>query len=117
MKATRENASHTETIRKEWDDIAASKEFKNLIAIKKAFIVPLFVFFFLHFLALMVLVGYAPQFASTRVFGPVNVAYLFVLSQFAVGWIIAGLYSLAATKFDALTSDILAQIDTKSGGS
>jgi uncharacterized membrane protein (DUF485 family) len=31
------------------------------------------------------------------------VAYLFALSRFAVGWIIAALYLLASTRFDALT--------------
>ena len=92
----------------EWDRIAESREFKDLIAIKKTFIIPAFIFFLVHFFALAVLVGYAPRLASTRVIGTVNVAYLFALSQFVVGWIVAGLYLLAAKKFDALTKDLLA---------
>jgi uncharacterized membrane protein (DUF485 family) len=110
-KASQQSAHPTE-----WDRIAESKEFKHLIAIKKTFIVPAFIFFFVHYLALAVLVGYAPRIASTRLIGTVNVAYLFVLAQFIVGWAIAGLYLLAAAKFDALTKDILAQVDQHSGG-
>jgi len=94
----------------QWDRIASSKEFKDLLQIKKLFIIPAFVFFFVYYFGLAVLVGYAPKLVSTRVLGTVTVAYLFALSQFAVGWIIAGLYLLASARFDALTKDILARV-------
>jgi uncharacterized membrane protein (DUF485 family) len=45
-----------------------------------------------------------------RVIGTVTVAYLFALSQFAAGWIIAGLYLVASARFDALTKDIIAEV-------
>jgi len=94
----------------QWDTIAGSEQFKDLLQIKRLFIVPAFVFFVLYYFALAVLVGYAPKLASTRVIGTVTVAYLFALSQFVVGWIIAGLYLLASTRFDALTKDILSRV-------
>lgn len=97
-----------------WDSIAVSREFKDLVALKKTFILPAFVFFLVHFFALVVLVGYFPGLASTRVIGTVTLAYLFALSQFVVGWAIAGLYLFAATKFDALTRDLLTKIDKAS---
>lgn len=90
-----------------WDRIAASKEFKDLMATKKIFIVPAFIFFVVYYFALPVLVGYAPQFMQTKVIGNVNLAYLFALSQFFVAWIIAGLYVKAASDFDKLAKDIL----------
>lgn len=90
-----------------WDKIAESREFKDLMATKRIFIVPAFVFFVLYYFALPVLVGYAPQFMSTKVIGPVNLAYLFALSQFFVAWLIAGLYVKAANDFDRLAQDIL----------
>jgi uncharacterized membrane protein (DUF485 family) len=62
-----------------------------------------------------VLVGYAPQFMSTKV-GPVNLAYLFALSQFFVAWIIAALYVRAANNFDRLAKDILDQAENATGG-
>ena len=92
-----------------WDSIAESQEFQDLMATKKIFIVPAFIFFVVYYFALPVLVGYAPEFMSTKVIGPVNLAYLFALSQFFVAWIIAGLYVKAADNFDRLAKDILEQ--------
>ena len=89
-----------------WDRIASSKEFQDLMATKKMFIVPAFIFFVVYYFALPVLVGYAPQFMATKV-GHVNLAYLFALSQFFVAWLIAGLYVKAANDFDRLSKDIL----------
>jgi uncharacterized membrane protein (DUF485 family) len=89
-----------------WDKIAASKEFQDLMATKKTFIVPAFIFFVLYYFALPVLVGYAPHFMSTKV-GVVNLAYLFALSQFFVAWLIAALYVRAANNFDRLAKNIL----------
>jgi len=94
-----------------WDQIAASHEFRDLMATKKIFIVPAFIFFIVYYFALPILVGYAPQFMSTKVIGVVNLAYLFALSQFFVAWLIAGLYVKAADDFDELSKDIIAQAE------
>ena len=99
-----------------WDSIAESREFKDLMATKRIFIVPAFIFFVVYYFALPVLVGYAPQFMSTKVMGPVNLAYLFALSQFFVAWIIAGLYVKAAGDFDRLAKDILEKAENGKGG-
>ena len=71
----------------EWDRIAETREFKDLLALKKTFIIPAFVFFLVYYFLLPILVGYAPEFMSTRVIGVVNLAYLFALSQFFMAWI------------------------------
>jgi uncharacterized membrane protein (DUF485 family) len=99
-----------------WDQIAESQQFKDLMATKKIFIVPAFVFFVVYYFALPVLVGYAPQFMSTKVIGVVNLAYLFALSQFFVAWLIAGLYVRAAADFDRLAKDIVEQTENGKGG-
>jgi uncharacterized membrane protein (DUF485 family) len=98
-----------------WDKIAESREFQDLMATKKTFIVPAFIFFVVYYFALPVLVGYAPQFMSTKI-GFVNLAYLFALSQFFVAWIIAGLYVRAANNFDRLAKDILDRAEDVKGG-
>ncbi|MBZ5654935.1 MAG: DUF485 domain-containing protein [Acidobacteriia bacterium] len=110
MSNTAENSSPQLSDQKQWDRIADSEQFKDLLQIKKMFIIPALVCFFVYYFALAVVVGYAPKLASTRVIGTVTVAYLFALSQFLVGWTIAGLYLLASTRFDALTRDILASV-------
>jgi|SRR6516162_321088 len=93
----------------DWKRIALSSEFKALAARKNGFILGAFSFFFVYFLALPVLVGYAPKLMSTRVIGTVTLAYLFALSQFGVGGIIAGLYLRISARLDALTRELLAR--------
>jgi uncharacterized membrane protein (DUF485 family) len=98
-----------------WNAVAESKEFKDLMATKRAFILPAFIFFVVYYFALPLLVGYAPQFMSIKV-GPVNLAYLFALSQFFVAWIIAGLYVVAANAFDRLSNDIVERVQNSQEG-
>jgi uncharacterized membrane protein (DUF485 family) len=99
----------------DWDRIANSAPFKELMATKKSFILPAFVFFVLYYFALPVLVGYAPQFMAKKVIGNLNLAYLFALSQFVMSWTIAWLYVRAAGGFDKLSQDILAKLDKAKG--
>jgi uncharacterized membrane protein (DUF485 family) len=47
---------------------------------------------------------------ATKVFGIVNVAYLFALSQFFVAWIVAALYVRAAGGFDEIARRIVAGV-------
>ena len=98
-----------------WDRIAASREFQDLVAVKKLFIVPAFVFFFTYYLALPVLVGFAPRVMGIRILGGMTIAYVFALSQFLVGWLIAWLYLRAASRFDALSRDILDSAQVRRG--
>jgi uncharacterized membrane protein (DUF485 family) len=91
----------------EWNRIAASPKFRHLLAVKKMFVVPAFLFFLGYYLLLSVLLGYAPELMSTRVIGTVTVAYLFALSQFVVGWTIACLYLKASSRFDKLAKDVI----------
>ena len=90
-----------------WDRVAASNEFRDLMATKRIFIVPAFIFFLVYYFLLPVLVGYAPQFMAQKVWGNVNLAYLFALSQFFMAWIIAGLYVRAGDDFDEISKDII----------
>ncbi len=91
----------------DWRRLAASAGFKELIRAKRRFIVPATLFFVLYYFALPMLVGYARPFMETRVFGSVNVAYLFALSQFFVAWMIAALYVRAAAKFDRMAAEVI----------
>lgn len=90
-----------------WNAIAASNDFRELLRAKRRFIVPAMIFFIVYYFALPVLVGYAPRLMARRVVGPVNVAYLFALSQFAMAWIIAALYVRAASRFDRKVAELL----------
>src|SRR5579871_3173429 len=91
----------------DWDIVARNAEFKDLMAAKARFIVPATLFFIVYYFALPLLVGFAPQLMSTPVIGPVNLAYLFALSQFFVAWLIAFLYIRAANRFDKMGRSVL----------
>ncbi len=90
-----------------WNRVEASREFRDLMTVKKIFIIPAFIFFLIYYFLLPVLVGYAPHFMSIKVWGNVNLAYLFALSQFFMAWIIAALYVRAGDRFDQISKDII----------
>ena len=91
----------------DWQKLAASEGFRKLLKAKRRFIVPATIFFIVYYFALPVLIGYARPFMEKRVFGPVNLAYLFALSQFFVAWIIAALYVRAAARFDKMAAGVI----------
>jgi len=92
-----------------WEAIASSPAFKELLKAKARFIVPAMCFFIVYYFALPALVGYARPLMDKRVLGPVNLAYLFALSQFFMAWIIAALYVRAANRFDRQAKDIVSK--------
>ena len=95
----------------DWEKLASSDRFRKLLKAKRRFIMPAMIFFIVYYFALPVLVGYARPFMERRVFGPVNLAYLFALSQFLMAWIIAALYVRAAARFDKMAADVVSQSD------
>jgi uncharacterized membrane protein (DUF485 family) len=89
--------------------MASSPHFRNLLRAKRRFVVPAMVIFIVYYFALLALVGYARPFMEKRVFGAINLAYLFALSQFFMAWIIAALYVRAAARFDKIAKDVIEQ--------
>lgn len=94
----------------DWDNVAAMAEFKKLLASKRKFIIPATIFFVVYYFTLPVLVGYAPSFMDRRVFGVLNIAYLFALSQFFMAWTIAALYVRVARKWDLQAKAIIGKL-------
>jgi uncharacterized membrane protein (DUF485 family) len=74
----------------------------ELMAKKRAFLIPTTIFFLVYYFALPILCGYAPELMATKVVGAVNVAYLLALSNFVMAWVVAGLYVRKARTFDEL---------------
>jgi len=97
----------------DWDIVASNPQFRKLMAAKVRFIVPATVFFIAYYFALPILVGYAPELMATRVIGPVNIAYLFALSQFFMAWLVAYLYVRAANRFDRMAAEVLTDLGVK----
>jgi uncharacterized membrane protein (DUF485 family) len=107
QKPAHEHTTDEDVTAADWDRLAALADFRALLAAKRRFIVPATVFFIVYYFALPVLVGYAPRLMAAKVFGVINVAYLFALSQFVVAWTVAVLYVRAASGFDAMARAIV----------
>ena len=92
----------------DWAAVERSPAFRELLAAKRCFIVPATLFFVVYYFALPLAVGFLPQLMGTRVFGNLNLAYLFALSQFLMAWTLAALYVRAAARWDRMAADIAA---------
>ncbi len=112
-KPTHEQTAAEDAQLADWNKIAGLEEFRALLKAKVKFIATATVFFVVYYFALLVLVGYAPSLMQKTVFGVVNLAYLFALSQFVMAWVVAALYVRAAGKFDKMANAILAKLKLK----
>ena len=92
----------------DWAAVERSPAFGELLAAKRRFIVPATLFFVVYYFALPLAVGFLPQLMSTRVFGNLNLAYLFALSQFVMAWTLAALYVRAAARWDRMAAQTAA---------
>lgn len=90
-----------------WSRIGQSARYQELIRSKRAFIFPASIFFIAYYFALPVLVGWWPELMKKPVFGPVNIAYLFALSQFFMAWFIAFLYVRKAGEWDKQAKKVI----------
>jgi uncharacterized membrane protein (DUF485 family) len=106
-KPTHEQTADEDRDVADWDRLAATAEFKALLKAKSRFVVRATVFFIAYYFSLPLLVGYAPQLMAQKVFGVVNVAYLFALSQFFMAWLLAWAYVRAADRFDSMARSVI----------
>ena len=93
----------------DWNAIAASEPFKQLLKAKRRFIIPATIFFVVYYFALPYLVGYHPELMERKVWGEMNWAYLFALSQFFMAWILAAIYVMVAAGWDRKGIAVLAR--------
>lgn len=92
-----------------WEAIARDPDFSALVRGKLKLIIPATVFFIVYYFLLPIGVGWFPQFMERKVWGDVNIAYLFALSQFFMAWILAAIYVAAAAVWDKREHALLAK--------
>jgi uncharacterized membrane protein (DUF485 family) len=110
---TLQQRQHRQLRPQEWDAITRDPEFRTLLARKRRFIVPATIFFIAYYFALPVLVGFAPGLMSRPAIGPVPIAYIFALSQFAMAWILMALYLRRSRGFDVAEGRIVTRVRTE----
>lgn len=86
---------------KEWDRMARTPAFEDLMRRKKAFLVPAVIFFLLFYMSLPVLAGFTTLLDGPAI-GEVTWAYVFAFAQFPMVWILCQLYRNRANKWDGL---------------
>src|SRR4051794_24628151 len=86
-KPTHERTADEEAGGIDWERLAKSEKFQGLLRAKRRFILPTMIFFIGYYFALPALIGYARPLMEKPILGPVNLAYLFALSQFFMAWI------------------------------
>jgi uncharacterized membrane protein (DUF485 family) len=90
-----------------WDKISRDPRFQTLHRRKQSFLWGMMVFAVAFYLLLPIGAAYFQDFFKIRVWGVINVALLFALSQFVVVWAIALIYSRKASQdFDVLAAQI-----------
>ena len=107
-KPAHERTAAEEMESADWNAIAGSAPFKELLKAKRRFIIPATLFFVVYYFALPYLVGYHPQLMQRKVWGEMNWAYLFALSQFFMAWILAAIYVVVAAGWDRKAKSVLA---------
>ncbi len=86
---------------KEWDRVAQTPAFKDLMQRKKTFLVPAVIFFLVFYMSLPVLAGFTTVLDGPAI-GEVTWAYVFAFAQFPMTWILCHLYRNRANKWDRL---------------
>ena len=94
----------------DWAGIYAAPEFRALVKAKRRFIIPATIFFVVYYFALPYLVGYHTELMQGKVWGEMNWAYLFALSQFFMAWILAGIYVVVAAGWDKKAKALLERV-------
>lgn len=92
----------------DWQAIANNSKFIELKRRKRNFLFSWWIASTCYYLLLPVFSGYYPEVFSLKVIGPINLGYLFILSQFAVAVFVAVMYAHVANKdFDRLTKELV----------
>ncbi|MFJ7468410.1 DUF485 domain-containing protein [Peribacillus frigoritolerans] len=91
-----------------------TEEFKELIQKKKAFIVPVTLFFLAFYFVLPILAAYT-EVLKGEAFFHITWAWVYALLQFAVVWIGGIVYIKKSAKYDKLAKNILKKYEKELG--
>ena len=94
----------------DWNAIYATADFRALLKAKRRFIIPATLFFVVYYFALPYLVGYHTEMMQQKVWGEMNWAYLFALSQFFMAWILAAIYVVVSAGWDRKAKALLEKV-------
>jgi uncharacterized membrane protein (DUF485 family) len=93
----------------DWDGIAGTPEFRELVSKRRAFVVPATVFFLAWYFGFIILAGYAPDFMGREFIADgLTVGYVLALTQFVMTWVLGWMYVRRADRvFDPLAARVV----------
>ncbi len=97
----------------DWSAMVGEPAFRELMAMKARFVVPITVVALAFYLTVNFLAGFARDFMSQSLVGAFNVGYALIGALYVMSWIIAILYvRIANGKFDSKAADAIASLET-----
>ena len=79
-----------------------------LVTAKAAFVVPMMMIFFVSYIGLTALAGFAKGFLALKVIGAVNVGFMLIAGNYVLAWLLAIIYvHVANTTFDPMVERAL----------
>jgi uncharacterized membrane protein (DUF485 family) len=94
----------------DWDAIIRDPRFQSLHRRKSAFLWGLMLLSVTYYFLLPIGAAYFQDLFKIRVWGVINIGLLFALSEFAIAWLVAWVYSRKASRdFDQLAAQIRAE--------
>jgi uncharacterized membrane protein (DUF485 family) len=102
--------------RVDWSAVAQSREFRELIAARRRFVLPATIFFLAWYLGFILLAGYAPGFMARSVYQGLTVGYCLALTQFVVVGTLGIMYLRRAERvYDPLAAKVVQRALSQSG--
>jgi uncharacterized membrane protein (DUF485 family) len=68
----------------DWEAVEQSREFQELVARRRRFVIPCTVFFLAWYMAFILVCAYAPDFMGESVYEGLTVGYCYALTQFVM---------------------------------
>jgi uncharacterized membrane protein (DUF485 family) len=100
----------TATVPLDWSKIEADPRFQELHRKKSVFLWSLMAFAVVYYFALPIGAAYFTDLFRVKVWGVINVGYVFALSEFIVAWGIAFVYARKARVYDAMAEDLASDV-------
>lgn len=96
-----------------WSAAYHDQKFQRLLQLKASRIRPAVLLYFLTYIALSSLAGFAPQIMDAKLIGSLSVGYCLILLTYGVAWGVALWYvRVAETEFDPLKESAIKSIQT-----
>ncbi|ASV65848.1 hypothetical protein CKF48_00045 [Cytobacillus kochii] len=90
----------------DYEVVASSSAFKSLLSAKKAFLVPMIIFFMLFYFMLPILTSFTNVLNQPAI-GSITWTWMYAFAQFVMTWVLCMIYVKKAAKFDKDAEQII----------